>query len=65
MDRMKKRSKQLITDDSLKELFHSLYFKDLSQGDEFIESLWNRISQSTKQMLSTIGLKDCQSVGEV
>ena len=63
MNSMKKKSQELISDESLNKLFHSLYFKELSQGDEFIESLWNRIFPSTKQMLSTIGLKDCQTVG--
>ena len=63
LNSMKKKSQELISDESLNKLFHSLYFKELSQGDEFIESLWNRIFSSTKQMLSTIGLKDCQTVG--
>lgn len=59
----KKKAKELVSDDSINKLFHTLYYKELSQGDEFIESLWSRVFPTTKHMLSTIGLNDCQSVG--
>ena len=52
----------MVTENSLKNVFNKLYFKDISQGDEFIGSLWNRISSGTTHMLSTIGLSDCEPV---
>ena len=61
--RNKKARKQMLTDDALNSLFHTLYFKELSGGDEFMQSLWRRIFPTTSQMLRTIGLDECASVG--
>ena len=53
----------MLTDDALHSLFHTLYFKELSSGDEFVQSLWRRIFPTTSQMLRTIGLDECVAVG--
>lgn len=62
--RNKKETKKIIEDDALNHLFHTLYYKEISEGDEFIQSMWRRIFLSTKQMLNTVGLSDCDSVWE-
>ena len=61
--RNKKEMKRITEDDALNHLFHTLYYKEISEGDEFIQSMWRRIFGSTKQMLNTVGLSDCESVG--
>ena len=53
----------MLTDDALNSLFHTLYLKELSGGDEFVQSLWRRIFPTTSQMLRTIGLDECVAVG--
>lgn len=63
MRRNKKEMKRITEDAALDHLFHTLYYKEISEGDEFIQSMWRRIFGSTKQMLNTVGLSDCESVG--
>ena len=43
-------------------LFRSIYFKEISKGDEFIQGVWHRVSPSMMQMLKTIGLNECKMV---
>ena len=54
----------MTTDNAVNKLFHTLYFKELSEGDEFIQSLWKQIAPSTMKMLQTIGIDDCKGVGD-
>lgn len=60
---MKKTLEKMSEDAYLNDVFKKLYFKELSSGDEFVVSMWIRISASIKHMLQTIGLKDCTPVG--
>ena len=62
--RVKKTLEQMSEDAYLNDVFKKLYFKELSGGDEFVVSMWSRISPSIKHMLKTIGLKDCTPVGQ-
>lgn len=62
--RIKKTLAKMSDDAYLNDVFKKLYFKELSGGDEFVVSMWSRISPSIKHMLETIGLKDCTPVGE-
>ena len=62
--RIKKTLAKMSDDTYLNDVFKKLYFKELSGGDEFVVSMWSRISPSIKHMLETIGLKDCTPVGE-
>lgn len=43
-------------------LFRSIYFKEISNGDEFIQGVWHRVSPSMMQMLKAIGLNECKMV---
>ena len=61
--RLKETLEKMSEDAYLNDVFKKLYFKELSGGDEFVVSMWNRISTSIKHMLKTIGLKDCTPVG--
>ena len=61
--RLKETLEKMSEDAYLNDVFKKLYFKELSGGDEFVVSIWNRISTSIKHMLKTIGLKDCTPVG--
>ena len=63
--RIKKTLAKMSDDAYLNDVFKKLYFKELSGGDEFVVSMWSRISPSIKHMLETIGLKDCTPVGEI
>ena len=62
--RIKKTLAKMSDDAYLNDVFKKLYFKELSGGDEFVVSMWSRISPSIKHMLETIGLKECTPVGE-
>ena len=54
----------MLTDEAIDGLFRSIYFKEISHGDEFIQGVWHRVSPSMMQMLKAIGLNDCKMVGE-
>ena len=64
IDRIHKKMKQITDEEYLNNVFKNLYFKELSGGDEFLTSMWGRISKSTKHMLQTVGLEDCSTVGK-
>lgn len=53
----------MVTEDAINRLFHTLYFKEVSEGDEFIQSLWKQITPTTIKMLQKIGIDDCKGVG--
>lgn len=62
MNRNKKENKKMLTDEAVDNLFRTLYYKEISNGDEFIQGLWRRVSPSMMQMLKTIGLEECETV---
>ena len=56
--------KEITTENAVNQLFHTLYFKELSEGDEFIQSLWKQIAPSTMKMLQTIENDDRKGVSD-